>query len=191
LVDFDLDGWCDVVVTNGHMDDNLHELGRDSPYQQPPGLWHNVQGRGVYCGGAAAGTYFAKNHVGRGLTAPDLDDDGDPDLVIVHQNAAPALLRNDRESAVQKNWIRVQLIGTSSNRDGIGSELKLTLPDGLTCVEQLKGGGSYLSAQDPQQILALNGTGENAILEVRWPSGLRSEIKPLVSGTTYRIVEPR
>ena len=191
LIDLDLDGWCDVFVTNGHTDDNLREVGRDSPYDQPPGLWRNVNGRGVYVGGAAAGAYFAGTHVGRGMAVADFDNDGDWDLVIVHQNDSPAILRNDSRPNDEKRWVRVELIGRTSNRDAIGAELKLTSPDGSVRVEQIKGGGSYLSAHDLRQILALDLDGAGSSLEIRWPSGKQSAVSPLVSGRTYQIVEPR
>ena len=66
FADFDLDGWADVFVTNGHTDDNLHKLGRDSQHAQPPLIWHNVNGRFIGVR-ESAGTYFAQDHVGRGL----------------------------------------------------------------------------------------------------------------------------
>jgi hypothetical protein len=191
LIDLDLDGWHDVVVTNGHTDDNWHDMGRDSPYEQPPGLWRNVNGRGEYVGGAAAGTYFAGRHVGRGLAAADLDNDGDWDLVIVHQNAPPALLRNDCLPAAEKNWVRIQLIGTASNRDAVGAEIRLSTPDGPVRMEQIKGGGSYLCAHDTRQIFALDQAGAESTLEIRWPSGRRTTMTPLVPGRSYQIIEPR
>lgn len=176
LADFDHDGWPDVVVTNGHTDDNLQQMGRDSPYAQPPGLWHNVQGRFTYVGGAAAGEYFGQSHVGRGLATADLDNDGDLDVVITHQNATAALLRNDNLPNLKRSWIRVQLIGTASNRDAVGAEISLTADGATPLVQQVKGGGSYLSANELQQILAVAADASNPKLQIRWPSGRRTEI---------------
>jgi hypothetical protein len=199
LADFDLDGWPDVIVANGHTDGNLREMRRESLYEQPPGLWHNRKGRFAFVGGAAAGEYFARSHVGRGLCVADLDDDGDLDVVIVHQDAPPALLRNDRLSDGDDPgaWLRLRLIGVRSNRDAIGAEIRLRLEGGAV-VQQVKGGGSYESAHDRRQTLALpegtaateTGSGP-ASLEIVWPSGARSKHYPLLFGMTWRIVEPK
>lgn len=189
FIDFDLDGRPDVVVTSGHVNDHAHDAGRDSPFEQPPGAWSNVHGRFTYAGGPAAGDYFAHNHVGRGLAVADLDNDGDWDLVIGHLNGAPALLRNDALPASHAGWVRVQLIGTVSNRDAIGAELRLTTENGDTIVQQIKGGGSYLSAHDLRQILAVPGGPERAKLEIRWPSGKQEVVQPLEIGRFYRLIE--
>ena len=184
LVDLDLDGWLDVIVTNGHTDYNLKEMGRDSPYEQPPGLWRNERGRFRFVGGASAGDYFGSRHVGRGLAVADFNDDGKPDVVIVHQNAPPALLRNDGRRSGR--GIRLRLVGIESNRDAVGAEITLSHGMGEVIVQQVKGGGSYASASDLRQIIACpEGTGD-LTLQVVWPSGRKST--HVVTGGGYDFV---
>ena len=188
MADFDLDGWPDIVVTNGHTDGNLRDMGRDSPYEEPALLWRNLGGRFAYVGGAPAGEYFAHPHVGRGLAIADLDNDGDLDLVITHQDGPPALLRNDCLPESASGWIRVRLIGTVSNRDAVGAELRLATKDNEV-VQQIKGGGSYLCAHDLRQIMALSPATEGAKLSIHWPSGQSTDVARLQSGESYQIKE--
>ena len=137
LADFDNDGWPDCFVANGHVDDNLELLGQNSPYAQPPLLHRNLEGRRFRLATRDAGPYFDADHVGRGAAFGDLDDDGDIDIVVNHKDGAPALLRNDTETA--NHWIRLSLVGTVSNRDAVGARVEVEL-DGRTIVRQRKGG---------------------------------------------------
>src|SRR5262249_12799774 len=136
LGDFDGDGWPDCFVANGHVDDNRRALGQPFDYAEPPLLHRNVPlGRpgAATAGGVAGpgrtfrlatrdvGPYFATAHVARGAAFGDLDDDGDLDIVVSHQDGAPALLRNDTPAV--NRWIRLKLVGTGSNRDAIGARV--------------------------------------------------------------------
>jgi hypothetical protein len=105
---------------------------------------------------------------GRGLAAADYDNDGDIDIVTNNRGDFPSLLRNDGGNA--NHWLEILLIGTKSNRDGIGASLKLT-SEGISHVEQSKGGMSYMSASDPRIFFGLGKRTKIDSLEITWPSG--------------------
>lgn len=191
FIDANLDGWKDLVVTNGHVDNNLKLLGRDSPYDHPALLWKNEKGHFRLLG-AAAGEYFGKPHPGRGLAVSDLDNDGDGDLVIVHQDQPPALLRNDPEVPEKKrsHSAVLRLIGTKSNRDAVGSRIEIaTSPGEPVRLEQIQGGGSYLSAHDRRVVVALP-DGQAGTVTIHWPSGITSTVEKIDRGDQYDIIEP-
>ena len=191
FADFDLDGWVDLIVTDGHTDDNLLELGREAPYEEPPLIWKNHDGQFELVGGAA-GDYFSGRHVGRALAVVDLDNDGDWDVVIGHQDVAPALLRNDRLSPTgdERPCIRLRLVGTRSNRDAVGAALIVQTRD-RPVVRQIKGGRSYLSAHDLRQVIAVGTVQHDVPVTVRWPNGRRTTLESLQSSGSYLVIEPR
>src|SRR5207302_11356678 len=114
------------------------------------------------------GPGFVRPIAGRGLGTADFDNDGDIDIAINNRGDFPELLRNDGGNP--NHWLEVLLIGTKSNRDGIGSSLKLT-SEGVTHVEQSKGGMSYMSASDPRIHFGLGKHSKIDSLEITWPSG--------------------
>jgi hypothetical protein len=196
LADFDSDGWPDVFVTNGHVDDNYYLL--DQPnvtYEEPPLLWRNV-GMGSGPGGSrrfklatqGVGPYFDASHVGRGAAFGDLDDDGDIDIVVNHKGGAPALLRNDTPRG-ENRWIRLALRGTRSNRDAIGAQIQAVVGE-RTIVRQRKGGCSMESTNDPRVTIGLGPSKRIETLLIRWPSGAETTMKVVETNREIEIVEP-
>jgi hypothetical protein len=188
LADFDNDGWPDCFVGNGHVDDNLHLLGKNRPYAQPPLLHQNLEGTRFRLATRDAGLYFDQDHVARGAAFGDIDNDGDIDIVVNHKDGAPALLRNDTNSA--HHWIRLTLVGTLSNRDGIGARIEVDRGD-RTIFRQRKGGSSLESAHDPRILVGLGQQTQAHSVTIRWPSGRLSRAEELDCDTSYRVVEPR
>ncbi|HUG18084.1 MAG TPA: CRTAC1 family protein [Planctomycetaceae bacterium] len=188
FIDFDLDGWSDLVVTNGHTDNNLHDMGRDASYEQPPLLFHNRAGRLIPVR-SPPGSYFAGKHPGRSLCAADLDGDLATDLVIGHQDRPPALLRNISALDKKRLVLSIRFLGIESNRDGIGTQVEvLGTEPGLAF--QVKSGGSYLASQPYDLIMSLPAGVEN-LLEIRWPNGYALQLAAPEASGHYTLIEGR
>jgi len=192
FADFNLDRRLDVIVVNGHVDNNRRELGQDSSYEQPPLVWRNNGKRFDFLG-AAAGKFFASRSCARGLSTGDLDNDGAVDVVVGHQDAAPMILRNLNRASpeVVSRIIQIRLVGTRSNRDAVGS--RLVVADDLKGTSQVRivrGGGSYLSAHDLRQVLVTSEPNESIVTSIHWPNGVHQTLEPLMPGHQYDVVEP-
>jgi enediyne biosynthesis protein E4 len=191
MSDFDNDGWPDCFVANGHVDDNRTEAGQAAEYAEPSLLHQNVpnkngQGRRFKLATRDVGPYFATKHVARGAAFGDFDDDGDVDIVVNHKDGAPALLRND--TPTDNRWLRLQLVGTRSNRDAVGARVELQV-EGRTIYRQRKGGCSVFSANDPRLTVGLGQAPEVKKLTIRWPSGAVTTRENIKTNQAVRIVE--
>ena len=187
LEDFDLDGWLDLIVTNGHTDENLAELGKEGAYLQPPGLWKNRNGRFRLLEDDR-GPYFEELHNGRGLVVADLDHDGDSDVVIGHQDDHPGVLRNDSVDTPSEKMIWLRLVDRSCNRNAIGAVIEQLHVD-LPVRRTISGGGSYASASDRRVVIAIDKAAA-AALRITWPDGTSSLIDGLQAGEGFVIVRP-
>ncbi len=192
LVDFNNDGWPDCFVANGHVDDNRQLAGQSTEYAEPALLHVNVpnpsgKGRTFRLATRDVGPYFATKHVARGAAFGDFDNDGDMDIVINHKDGAPALLRND--TPTDNHWIRLELVGTKSNRDAVGARVTIELHDGRTIHRQRKGGCSVLSANDPRLTIGVGPHPEIKKLTIDWPSGARTVREQVATNQALKIVE--
>lgn len=189
LADFDNDGWVDNFVTNGQVDDNRRALGQRIDYEEPPGLFANLKGKRFRLATRDAGPYFDAKHVGRGAAFGDIDNDGDIDIVVNHKDSAAALLRNDTKS--DNHWIRLELRGTKSNRDAIGSQVEVVVKGReKPILRQRKGGCSMESANDPRLLIGVGKADVIEKLTIRWPSGAVTTQTNVKTNQAYPIVEP-
>ncbi|MDA2938348.1 CRTAC1 family protein [Acidobacteria bacterium AH-259-A15] len=169
FLDYDLDGWQDLLVVNGHIDDLVETYQTRVTYRQSPLLFRNM-GTGKFRPvGEEASDALRRSYVARGVAAVDFDNDGDLDLVITENGGPAHLLRN--EGGNTNNWIQIQLVGVQSNRDGNGA--RVTVGTAKSVQQRFRrSGSSYLSQSDPRLTFGLGSSTVVDQLEVRWPSGL-------------------
>ena len=173
--DYDNDGWPDIVQINGAMVDNVELYHSEVSYKEPMLMLHNL-GKGQFekIPDGALGADFSRPVAGRTVATADFLNDGTLGIVTNNRGDYPMLLRND--GAAANHWLEIQLIGTKSNRDGVGASLKLTA-EGITHIEQAKGGMGYMSASDPRIHFGLGKRTRIDQLEITWPSGHVDRLK--------------
>ena len=142
FVDVDLDGLLDIFAANGHVADDIARVQPTITYAQPPHLFRNLGGKQFEDLSTRLGPGFSKPAVARGAAYGDYDNDGDPDLLMTANNGPARLLRND---GAVNHRLRVTLVGTSSNRDAIGSRVRVLRDQGGPLWRMVKTGSSYLS----------------------------------------------
>lgn len=173
--DFDNDGRKDIIQTDGHVIDDVAEREPSISYAQPTLLFRNL-GKGRFAEvGLKSGAPFNRKIVGRGLAVGDIDNDGRLDVLLL-QNNGPALLWHN-ETPTHNHWLTFKLIGTKSNRDGIGAVITV-VAGGSTQRGFCRSGSSYLSANDLRVHFGL-GAAARADVTIRWPSDTIDHLRDL------------
>jgi hypothetical protein len=186
FLDANLDGWLDLVVANGHIDETVRNIRGNVGYAQPPMLFLN-DGHGKFRDVAAEiGGGFDQPKVGRGLAYGDFDHDGDLDVLLTTNNGPAYLYRNDQLSGNRS--IRFRLVGTKSNRDGIGATVRI-ISGGLSQSRMVKTGSSYLSQSELPLTFGLEKRDRVERVVIAWPSGRTEEFTNLAAGRSYECTE--
>jgi len=184
--DANLDGWLDFAVANGHIDETVRNIRGNVGYAQPPQLFLS-NGNGTFRDTASeVGGGFDQPKVGRGLAFCDFDRDGDLDLLLTTNNGPAYLYRNDQLTGNRS--IRFHLVGTRSNRDAIGSVVRV-YSGGLTQSRMVKGGSSYLSQSELPVTFGLEKRDRIDRVVIDWPSGRNEEYRNLAAGRAYECIE--
>jgi len=186
FLDVNLDGWLDFAVANGHIDETVRNIRGNVGYAQPPQLFLNRDKGSFRDVAAEVGGGFDQPKVGRGLAYADFDRDGDLDLLLTTNNGPAYLYRNDQLSGNRS--IRFRLVGTKSNRDGIGAMVRV-FAGGLTQSRLVKGGSSYLSQSELPVTFGLEKRDRIERVVIDWPSGRAEEYKNLAAGRCYESTE--
>jgi enediyne biosynthesis protein E4 len=188
FLDADLDGSLDLAVANGHIDETVRNIRGNVGYAQPPQFFLN-QGNGKFRDVAAeAGGEFAQPKVGRGLAYGDFDRDGDLDILLTTNNGPAFLYRNDQTAGNRS--IRFRLVGTKSNRDAIGTTVRIFY-NGQSQRRMVRGGSSYLSQSELPVTFGLGKRDKIDRVTVEWPNGGTEEYKDLAAGRTYKCTETK
>jgi hypothetical protein len=187
--DYDLDGWPDIFISNGHIDREIQRVQPNVKYAMPPHVFRNM-GKGNFQETTKGlGAAFDSPRVGRGAAYADINNDGRLDVLVATNGGRAYLFENDATGdAAQQKSLRIKLVGTKSNRDGIGSVVKLTAA-GETQTEMLRSGSSYLSASELVLTFGLAQHDKADTVEIRWPSGQVDRLANVVAGETMIVTE--
>ena len=134
---------------------------------------------------AEHGAALKRHYLGRGLAVGDIDNDGDSDLLLLNAGEPPVLLRNDGGN--RNNWLGLRLVGSKSNRDGVGARVTIRV-GAARRLKQALGGASYLSASDARLLYGLGRATKVDEVEVRWPSGTLTKLKD-VATNRYLVIK--
>jgi len=185
--DYDNDGWPDIFVADGHIEDAIERVQKRVSYAEPSHLFHNNGGGKFQEVTAQMGQAFAAPRVARGAAYADIDNDGYLDVLIT-TNAGPAYLFHNEGGS--NHSLRLKLVGTKSNRDGIGAVVQVTSDHNKEKQwKMLRSGSSYLSQSELVLTFGLGAQTKADNVEIRWPSGQIDTLSNVNAGQTVRVQE--
>jgi hypothetical protein len=185
LMDYDNDGWKDLLIAQGHDLDTIELTNPQLHYREPMLLARNT-GHGFADVSTASGSIFQQAWAGRGLATGDIDDDGRIDAVVSTNDGPAYVIHN--ETKTDNHWLTLKLVGHKSNRDGIGAAVKIVTSKGAQYAT-VTTASSYLSASDKRVHFGLGPEVTVQTLEIRWPSGIRQTLKEVQGDRILQIDE--
>ena len=186
FVDYDNDGWKDLLIAQGHDLDTIEKVSPQLHYREPMMLARNTGKKFVDVSGIS-GDIFHEAWVGRAMAIGDIDNDGRIDAVVTTNGGPPHILLN--QTPTTNHWITLHLTGHKSNRDGIGALVKLTTAQGSQWVTATTS-SSYLSASDPRVHFGMGDSAVASSIEIHWPSGIVQTLTNVKGDQQIQVDEP-
>jgi len=185
--DYDLDGWPDIFLSNGHVADDINKVQPKITYAQNPKLFHNGGKKQFTEVTKTSGKPFQKPIVGRGTAYGDYDNDGDQDILILTNGGPAYLFRN--EGGNQNRFVRFKAEGTKANRSGIGAKVTLYLPDGARLWNTVRAGSSYCSQNELDLTFGVGQLDKITRVEVEWPTGKIDRMNDVATNQIHLVKE--
>lgn len=191
--DMDNDGWLDILMSNGHVYPEVDLSKEDLRYAEHKYLYRNLRNGRFEDVTGKGGPCILENAPARACAFGDYDNDGDIDIVVNCINSTPQLLRCD--STWNRNWIKLKLVGTKSNRSGIGSKVTVTASTSPGAkapqvqTDELRSGGSYFSQNDLRMHFGLDQATKVDLVQIRWLSGQVDQFRDLEPNRLYVLEE--
>ncbi len=187
FLDYDNDGWLDLLFINGHIYPAADQLDWGTSYSQRPLLFHNSHDGKFEEVPAVKGTGLAQIFSGRGAAFGDLFNDGKMDVVISRIEGPPVLLKNVYPD--HHHWVELKLVGgPKSPRDAVGATVYLSA-NGMRQRQDVMSGGSYVSTNDPRPHFGLGDATDAGTAEIQWPSGAKESVKLPAVDRIFTITE--
>ena len=183
--DYDNDGWPDIFVADGHIENEIERVQKRVSYAEPPHLFRNLGGGKFQEVTAQVGGAFASPKVARGAAYADIDNDGALDVLVTTNGGRAWLFHNEDGT---NHSLRMKLVGTKSNRDGIGAVVRVT-SGGAKQWQMLRSGSSYLSQSELVLTFGMGAATKAEAVEVQWPSGQVDKIASLAADQTITVQE--
>jgi hypothetical protein len=188
VVDLDNDGWKDLVVARSNVLDNIAQISKHFRYAEPNSVFRNLGNGKFEDVSSTAGPDFLRPAPHRGLAYGDLNNDGRMDLVVTALGAPAKVFRNITETS--NHWVLLKLVGTKSNRMGIGARIRLTTSAGKVLYNEVTTSTGYAASSDPRVHFGLGSSHLIKEVEIRWPSGTRQLLHDVVGDRIVEVVEP-
>lgn len=183
--DYDNDGWLDILVADGHIENEIEKVQKRVSYAEPPHLFRNTGGGKFEETTQKVGPAFATPRVARGAAYADIDNDGALDVLMTTNAGRPWLFHNEGGT---NQSLRVKLVGTKSNRDGIGTIVKVVAGKDQQS-HMLRSGSSYLSQSELVLTFGLASQARADTIEIYWPSGRVDKLSGVQAGQTITVEE--